>query len=281
MTTSRTFLLASPLILLLAVLAVLLPGDRGAWYAKVLEPGFLLANALLALWVSRMYRGPLRSAFFFLTLFFTLYGLLNIENLVERARQALDGSFLRALLAYQIVTYLCLLAACASILKAISVRQLSAGGRIVTGLGLILAVLIVLFFVPVFSDFLGVDALPNEFAVLNLLVRIFDVTVMVLLLPVIWLYVQHARAKYQESATFTIVAVGIVASLVLVYLTEIFTWEPIAEVVDGAVVINQENHAGTYLDTLYIFGYLLIGVGLFLHRKHQEWSLKKVESLLK
>ncbi len=281
MSTYQVLKYVSPCILLLALLAVLIPGEGGEWYSRVLEPAFLLANALLALWVALMYRGALRSAFLFLMGFFTLYGLFNIENLVEQAQHALDGNFLRALLAYQIATYLLLLLACWQILKVISVKQLSKGGWLVVLGGLILAIAILLFFLPVFSDFLGFDALPNEFAVLNLLVRIFDVTVMVLLLPVVWLYVQHARAKYQESATFTIVAVGIIASLVLVYITELLTWQPIAEVVDGTFVIHQESHAGTYLDTLYIFGYLLIGTGLFLHRKHQEWSLKKVESLLK
>ncbi|MBM4406762.1 MAG: hypothetical protein FJ039_11425 [Chloroflexi bacterium] len=281
MTTKQGLTIAVPVVLVVAVVAQALPSSEGATYSKVLEPGALLANALLALWVSLMYRGALRSAFLFLSGFFLLYGLVNIDSLVEQAAEALDGSFLRALLAYQIVTYALLLIACAYILKVVSVKRLTRRGRLITRGGGLLALGIVLFFLPVFSDFLGFDALPNEFAVLNLLVRIFDVTVMVLLIPVVWLYIQNARAKYQESATFTVVAVGIIASLVLVYVAELLTWEPIAEIADGSFVVNRENHAGTYLDTLYIFGYLLIGVGLFLHRKHQEWSFKKVESLLK
>ena len=267
--TSALFLgLGLAAALLPAAVAVALSGEAAAWYNKVVQPGLLLASSLLSLWASTMYRSHLRQAFLFLAGFLLSYGVVNITPLLEEMREALDGNFLTVLLLWQVLTYLMLFVACVSTLRAIDVTRLARWGLPVVGLTLILAVGILVNGVPTFLDHLEVS---TRAAVQILLIRIFDMIVMLMLVPVILLFVQSARAKYRESATFSFVLMGIIASLILVYIYELVTGQSIAE------IAASDFQQGSVLDGLYLFAYFTVVVGLYAHRKHHDWSLRRLE----
>jgi hypothetical protein len=235
-----------------------------------MEPALLFAAGALALWVAAMYRGEMRRVFTFLAVFLLLYGLVNTTSLVDRAGELLDGNFFRALLAYQLFSYAFLLMAGVGILRVVEVTRLNIWGWVSVAAGAALAIVIVASATSTFRDVFGDNV---EAAFLYLVIRIFDVLVMVMLIPVVWLYVQNARAKYQESATFAVVAIGVVASLVLAYLYELVKQQPLADIV-------EEFQSGSVLDALYLFGYVLLAVALIAHRKHQDWSLKQLDRIL-
>ena len=268
MTSQRFLRIALPALLVPAALAVLLPTEAGAWYAKMAQPGLLFANSLLSLWVALMYRAALRRAFLFLSAFLLSYGLVGTAPLIEQMREALGDNFLTVVITWQVATYLMLLLACVFILRAIGITTMGKWGIPVMGITLLLAAGVVANGMTFFFDLLEID---TKVAVLILLIRIFDVLVMLMLVPVLLLYVEGARAKYQESATFAFVAMAIIASLVFVYLYELIKGQPIAQIAEA------EYQKGSLLDGLYIFMYLTIAVGLFAHRKHQQWSLRKLE----
>lgn len=261
-----------PATLAPAVFAVLIPSSAGGTYATFLQPGMLLVCSALSLWVALMYREALRSVFLFLAAFLLLYGLASITPLVHKAAELLGSRFLTSLVVYQVFTYAMLLLACLFILRVIGVSRLSRTGWLVMAVTLALAAVIVTRALPAFTTDVQVNRLA---ASLFLLIRVFDVMVLLMLVPVLWLYIQNARAKYQESASFSVVVLGIIASLILVYLYELLKGQSIAE------IAQFEFHKGSVLDALYIWGYSIMAVGLFAHRKHQEWSLKSLEALLK
>lgn len=130
---------------------------------------------------------------------------------------------------------------------------------------------IVVYGIPAVQDALDARV---EVGILYLLIRIFDALVLTLLIPVVALYLQNARAKYQESATFAFIGVGVIASLILAYLYELAKGSTLTE------IAGTEFQAGSLLDAMYLFGYFILAVGLFAHRKHQQWGLGHLDKLL-
>jgi len=227
--------------LVVAAVAVGLPPDAGGWYAKILQPGLLIAGGLLAWWVAPMYRGDMRRVFLLLGAFLILYSLVIIEPLVDATRDGLGGNFLRGLPADQILIYCLLFIACRSVLKVIGLTRLHAFGWAMVTAAALLGASIVVYGIPAVQDALDARV---EMGILYLLIRIFDALVLTLLIPVVALYLQNARAKYQESATFAFIGVGVIASLILAYLYELAKGSTLTE------IAGTEFQAGSLLDAM-------------------------------
>jgi hypothetical protein len=271
MTSQRFIAIATPAALLFALLALVLPGDTGATYARFLLPISLAVGAGLAFWVGAFYRAGMRNAFFLIGGFLLLYGLTNWDWLLSAVAVRMGGSFLRALLIYQFVDYAMLLSAIVWVVRMMDVRTLNKPGRFVALGAVAVAATFVVNGMPTVRELFDQN---TEAGTIYLIIRVFDVLVMSLLVPVVWLYVQKARARYQENSTFMLVLVGIVASLNMVYFYELLKGSPLT------VIAASEYQQGSFLDVLYLFGYLLIGIGLFAHRKHQQWSFNRLDQLL-
>ena len=270
--TSRNFIrFAVPVAGLFALLAVVLPSDAGARYAQIAHASAIGAAALLALWVALFYRASMRAAFLLLGGFLVLYSPTTSSWLVEEVAEALGANFLRVLLAYQVLDYALLLSATVIIVRLMDVRRLSRGGWFVAAAGLATAAVFVVNGLSTVRELLDFS---TEAGSIYLIIRVFDASVLTMMVPVVWLYVQNARSKYQENATFTLVIVGIILSLTMVYLYEFVKGDPLT------VIAASEYQAGSPLDALYLFGYLVIGIGLFAHRKHQEWSFNRLDDFL-
>jgi hypothetical protein len=271
MTSQRFIAIATPAALLFALLALVLPGDTGATYARFLLPISLAVGAGLAFWVGAFYRAGMRNAFFLIGGFLLLYGLTNWDWLLSAVAERMGGSFLRALLIYQFVDYAMLLSAIVWVVRMMDVRTLNKPGWFVALGAVAVAATFVVNGMPTVRELFDQN---TEAGTIYLIIRVFDVLVMSLLVPVVWLYVQNARARYQENSTFMLVLVGIVASLNMVYFYELLKGSPLT------VIAASEYQQGSFLDVLYLFGYLLIGIGLFAHRKHQQWSFNRLDQLL-
>lgn len=271
MTSNRFIAATIPIAIVLAVLASALPDEVAGDYAQIMHVAALVSAGALALWVSRGYRGDLQRAFLLLAGFLVLYAPTSSSWAVAQAADVFNGAFLRVLLGYQIFTYAFLLASSLFIVRLMDVKRLNATGWVVT---VAVAALGVVFVATAWSEVSSFFDASVEAGLIYLLIRIFDSSVMIFLAPVIWLYAQNARARYQESATFTLVALGVVLSLVLAYVYELAKGDSLSEIAD------VEYQAGSVLDGLYLFGYLTIAVALFAHRKHQEWAYRQLDGQL-
>jgi hypothetical protein len=271
MTSERFITIATPVALFFALLSVILPSGAGGQFARFALPVSLGVGAGLAFWVGALYRAGMRNAFWLIGGFLLLYGLSNWDWLLSTVAEQLGADFLRALLIYQIVDYAMLLAATAWVVRMVDVRRLSRPGWLFAAGTGVVAVALVVNGMPTVRELFD---LSHEAGAIYLIIRVFDVLVMTMLVPVVWLYVQNANSQYRENSTFMLVLVGIIASLTSAYLYEIFRGEPLT------VIAAREYQQGSLLDVMYLFGYLIIGIGLFAHRKHQQWSFDRLDQLL-
>jgi hypothetical protein len=265
-TTNRFISLAAPVVLAASVAAWVLP----AAYAQIMHPVAVASAGLLALWVASFYAATMQKVFLLIAAFLLLYAPTASSWILDQLFDFLGDAFLRTLLAYQTITYAMLLAACVLIVRLMQVRRVHRDGWLVSAGVAAVGVVIVINGLSTFRDLLDIS---TEASAIYLSIRIFDALVMTALAPVIWLYVQNGRAWYQESATFMLVMIGIVLSLVLVYFYEFAKQIPLLDVA-------AEYQTGSLLDSLYLFGYLVIGAGLYAHRKHQGWSYQVIANAM-
>ncbi len=95
-----------------------------------------------------------------------------------------------------------------------------------------------------------------------------------MLLPVVLLYAEQMRLEGRESLTFTTIVCGIILSISVAYVYEIAFGVPLY------VVYYSVYHTGSILDALYLFSYLIIAVGLYVHKKYDEWGFQMIEKSL-
>ena len=170
----------------------------------------------------------------------------------------------------QLACYAMLITSCVYTLKVIEVKRVSRYGWIFIGIMVPLCIYVVVRGLPS-SSALAADA---EVEIIRLLVRIFDMAIVLMLVPVIILYVQHLRAKAQESITFTLIMGGMIFSLISTYIFEAATGLSLDK------IAADYFQKGSSLDTVYLFGYCIMVVGLYANIKYSEWGYRAIEKAL-
>ena len=107
-----------------------------------------------------------------------------------------------------------------------------------------------------------------------LTVRAFDAILIIVLVPVVWLYFQFLKSQQRQSLTFTVIISGIVFFTLFDYLFEL-----IVAIFPNMLADTSSLH-GTIPEALFIYGYLAIAVGLYAHRKQDEWGFNAIEKTL-
>lgn len=255
----------------LGLLSLLLPGATARLYVSVMHPLALFLGFILAFQVASIYERELKLSFVFLALFLLLYMLGNILALWRFLYSLLGNTTTFVVLLLQVVDYALLLISCVYTLRVIEVKRMSWLGWIFLGLLLSLCVYIVAYGVPSLTR-----ALPSRpaVAVVGMMIRVFDMLVVLMLVPVLFLYLQHLRTKAQESITFTFIMGGIMLSLISTYIFQLVLGMPLEQI---AAAYFQK---GSLLDATYLFGYLIVAVGLYAHRKYDEWGFQMIEKAL-
>lgn len=271
----RSFLKVTILLMLIPALICLFlpPGTIANSYTTIMHPLALLIGALLSLRVASIYKSWLRRAFIFLSLFLFFMMLANIDPLMEILR-AVFGDLLFPLfvLIMQWTTYAMLVISSICILKVTELREISTGGRIAITAVCFLGILIVTYHIPSLIE--EVAAFHVIYIISLLLIRLTDVAIVIMLVPVVILYAQQMRLEGRESLTFTTVICGIILSLTDAYVYEISFGVPLY------VIAREVCHTGSILDALYVFSYLIIAAGLYVHKRYDEWGFDMVEQAL-
>ena len=101
--------------------------------------------------------------------------------------------------------------------------------------------------------------------------RILDAGLIIVLVPVLWLYVQYLKSRQRQSLTFTVIVFGIVCATLFDYLFELVITVFPRLLTEGSLLYISIP------ETLFIYGYLIIAVGLYTHRKQDEWGYNIVD----
>lgn len=249
----------------LALLCLLLPGEIARVYISVMHPLALLCGAIFAMQVASVYARELKKSFLFLALFLLLYVPINIQPLVMYLISVVGQKLIYGLLILQVVDYTMLLASCFYTVKVIDVKRMNRYGWVF--MGLLLPVCCYIIYLN--AQFLLRELTEPAVAVVDIMICVIDQAVVLMLVPVLFLYIQYLKQKAQESITFSFIMGGLILSLFSTYVFELVANAPVG------IPVNP------LLDAAYLFGYLLMGIGLYANRKYDEWGFKMIEKALR
>jgi hypothetical protein len=173
--------------------------------------------------------------------------------------------------AAQFIIYAVLLFFCINLLRAVDVTKLNRGGWIIVALTSVLCLLLAIY--PVF-ELVNSDSPIHMNDIFALLIRILDALLVIVLAPVLWLYIQYQKSRQKQSLTFTVIILGIVCATIFDYIFQLITTLFPAMLSEGSVLYASVPEA------LFIFGYLIIAVGLYAHRKQDEWGFQAIDRIM-
>lgn len=260
----RIFLkMAVPAILVLSIITFLLPGSIAGIYTVNLMLLALFIAFLLSLKVAFGYERELRKVFLYLAPFILLLFLVNIEKFWE-ILYGIFGQLPFISLIIAGIAYVLLIMSCINILKITDFKEIQKKEWLAILLMFALGNYIIFFFLLQYQFEFNVEMITK------VLFRIMDNAVVLMLLPVLFLYRKQSKKENRESITFTIVLIGIIISTIGDYVFEVLTKISHQE-------LSAEFHKGTLIDSIYVFSYLLIALGLFVHLNYYKWSVKKLD----
>ncbi len=269
MNYTRFLSIALPVVAIPSLVLLFLSPEISSTYVRVVEPIALLIGAILALQVSFLYRKQLRAAFIFLSAFMFIYMLAVI--ILPFIQPHVVDHFQITVLSIQIFCYCMLITFCVLLLNVIDIRRLDTVGWIIFSVIFAISIFVVIY--PVWSSIRDIthQDLP---VILYLFTRVVDAGLVIVLMPVVWLYVQYLRTQNKQSLTFTVIIFGIVWSTIADYIFEVFYQESLQTFMGG-------NQLGVAVpEMLYLYGYLIIAVGLYAHLKQDEWGYDIIDKAM-
>lgn len=250
-------------VLILSFMNLILPSSIAGIYALNMMLLALFIAFLLSIKVAFCYERELRKVFLYLAPFILLLMLVNIPQFWDII-YSIFGTFSYISLIIAGIAYILLIMSCRNILKITDFREMDKIEWAVIILMFIIGNYITLFFLLNYQLEFNVDVLTK------LLFRIIDNAVVLMLLPIIFIYRKQSKKENRESVTFSIMIIGIIISTIGDYVYEIFTTISHQE-------LSSEFHKGTFLDSIYILSYLLIALGLFVHFNYYKWTMKQID----
>ncbi len=343
--------IALSLIAIPALITLFLPARIMSTYVDVVEPLSLLIGAFLALYVSFSYRKQLKAAFIFLSVFLLIYALAIVlflsfsPILLPYLEPYLeDAEILSLVQSVQFINYAMLFFFCINLLKVVDITRLNRNGWILFGVTVLLCGFLAIYPVSSLIRDIWMRALP---VIVYIARQLLNAAVIIILIPVLWLYVQHLKSRQRQPLTLTVIIFGAVLGLTILFSLFLAIYpvlSPIRDVwsqtlptisyitirlLDAALIIvlvpvlwlyvqyleSQQRQSLTFTviifgivfftlfdylfqsiielfprlltegsplyttvpETLFIYGYLIIAVGLYAHRKQDEWGYRTID----
>ncbi|NLE08276.1 MAG: hypothetical protein GX631_03350, partial [Dehalococcoidales bacterium] len=253
MNHTRFLWITLPIAVILTVVTLFLPDAIFGTWVSIVEPLTLAAGGLLALRISFMYSKQLRLAFVFFSLFLFIYaGAIILFTAIDTL--VTGNLFTVLVISVQAVDYVFLILFCVNLLKVIQISRLNTTAWLIMGLTAAVSLFLALY-PPVADGILSADPV----VIMYLAIRVIDAGLVVALVPIIWLYITYLKSQQRQSLTFTVIISGIICATIFNYLHEAV----VRLVAPGA--IQDTPFFNIIPDTLFIFGYLVILVGLYAH----------------
>ena len=228
--------------------------------------------------MSFSYRKQLKAAFIFLSVFLLIYALAIVlflsfsPILLPYLEPHLgDAETLSLIQSVQFLTYAMLFLFCINVLKVVNVTQLNRNGWILFTLTFIFCIFLAIYPRLELIKNISTFGLPG---ISLIIIRVLDAALIIVLMPVLWLYLQYLKSQQRQSLTFTVIIFGIVCSTIFDFL-----FESIITAFPGLLTEGSPLYT-TIPQMLFIYGFLVIVVGLYAHRKQDDWGYKTVDSAM-
>lgn len=258
-----SFLKVSLLMIVgLSFTALILPRNISGIYTILLMLAALFIAFLLSLKVGLGYERELRKVFLYLGVFILFLFLANLEQFWIILYD-IFGHHPYISLIVAGIAYILLISACINILKITDFTSIQRNEWFVVFFMFVLGNFTIFYFLLNYRLEFTVEVLTQ------ILFRIIDNAIVLMLIPIIFLYRKQSKKDNRESITFTIVITGIIISTIGDYVFEILSKVSHQD-------LRAEFHTGSLLDSIYIFSYLLIALGLFVHLNYYKWSVNKI-----
>jgi len=270
----KTIILAILLLVtFLSAICLILPENFAHLYTGFLQTIALFVGFILAIKVASNYNREVKYSFIFLGLFLLMYCFSSISFLWENIFKLFNNpdKYLFSVIFAQIITYAMLIISCFYTLKVIQIKRLNKWGWTILTILSVICIYIIIYGIPEMRE--NFHTIP-VIAVSEMLIRIFDMAVILMLTPVLLLYIQYMKARAQDSVTYTLVMTGVIISLLSTYIFQL------ANNISMSQIAERYFQRGSFLDVAYLFGYLLIVAGLYAHMKYDEWGYKMIERAL-
>lgn len=247
----------------ISIIPLLLPRGIAGIYTVGVKLLFLFAAFLLSLKVAFSYERELNKVFLYLAVFISFLFLANLGQFWV-ALYIIFGPLPYISLIVAAIAYALLIMVCINILKITDFTDIQKREWAAIFLMFALGNLTILYFFLNYRLEFTLEVLTR------LLLRIIDNAVVLMLLPVLFLYRKQSKKEKKESITFTIILIGIIISTIGDYVYEILTAISYQE-------LSTEFQSGTLLDSIYILSYLLIAAGLYVHLHYYKWTMRKID----
>jgi len=255
-----------PLAVILAAVALFLPVKTADIYHSVMELAALFGGALLALRISFLYRKQLRTAFACFSAFLFIYGVFVLAfPFISKVMSS--NSSLLLIVAVQTVDYVLLTLFCVNLLGAMRLGDLNKNAWITLGVTAAVCYFLALF--PPMYDGI-IDSSFN--IIIYMAIRVIDATLVVALVPVIWLYISYLKSQQRQSLTFTVIITGIICATLLDYLFETIARLLLPSLTGGWYTVIPY--------ALFIFSFFVILAGLYAHLKDEQWGFAAIDKAM-
>ncbi|MFC1904709.1 hypothetical protein ACFLXT_02980 [Chloroflexota bacterium] len=172
----------------------------------------------------------------------------------------------------QFVNYFVLILFCINLLKVVDVRQLNRNGWLIAALAFVFCIFLAIYPELALISNISSFGLP---AILYIIIRILDAALIIVLTPVVWLYIQYLRSRQKQSLTFTVIIFGIVCATLFDYIFQLVLTVFPHLIAEGSLLQTAIPEG------LFIYGYLIIAVGLYAHRKQDEWGYNTIDRAIR
>jgi len=235
-----------------------------------MEPLALAVGGLLALRISFMYSKQLRLAFVFFSIFLFIYAAaIVLFSFLQDVLIGKEEVFTTLVLVVQAIDYVFLILFSINLLKVIKITNLNSKVWIIIGITAVICL-----FMAVYPPLVDNLAFSDINVLVYMIIRIVDAGLVVALVPIIWLYVAYLKSQQRQSLTFTVIISGIICATIFNYIHEV------AVRMFAAGAITDTLFFYVIPDTLFIFGYLVILVGLYAHLKDEQWGFNAVDKFM-
>ena len=247
---------------------LILPDTVASIYVTVMHPLALFLGFVFALRVASTYRKQLKKSFLFLALFLLFYIPTNIPSLWKYLASLMGTNTIYLVLLLQIISYAILITSCVYTLSVIGVKRMNRYGWISLGLMIPLCAFVIVYEIPWMIENISLNPIGT---MVMMVIRVCDMAILLMLMPVLFLYLQYSRQKHQESVTFALTMGALIFTLLSTYVFQLTTGLSLY------TISSEYFQKGSLLDAIYMFGYLLMATGLFVHRKYDEWGYKTID----